>query len=149
MKNFVTSKTGKTFLKYSASSVITTILTVVVIYLTYDLLNLASAGWCSAIGSISSIGPSYLLNRKWAWAKTGKSNFQTEVLPFWSIGISGIIIASVASIGAADLASTINNSKQLSTLFVEISNIGTFGILWVGRFLILNRFLFRYHHDSI
>jgi len=125
------SPTGKTFLKYSAVSVISVAINLVLLVFAFGV---------SAI-------PSYYLNRAWAWQKRGKSHFLKEVVPFWALAFLGLVVSTIAVHFVG------NNIKQyhhaVQTLIVAATNIGAFGILWVGKFIIFNELMFKQHPEVL
>ena len=80
--------------------------------------------------------PNYLINRAWTFNKRGAHSFTREVLPFWGMAILGLIISTFAVAWAA-------GRYDENTLILMAANIGSFGLLWVGRFFILDRLLFK------
>ncbi len=145
---YLKSKQGATLMKYAASSVITTVLTWVIIIITFDIMKILSAGASSFVASACMIPPSYYLNRKWAWGKSGKSHLWKEIVPFWVIALTGLALATVSGEYAAVLAHHITKSRNVATLFVGAANFMSYGILWSIRFVILNKLLFSTHHHN-
>ena len=84
-----------------------------------------------AIGGL----PAYLLSRYWVWEKTGKNHFWREVAPFWGLLLLGLGIST----GLAAIAERLSDS----TFALMAASITGFGIVWVGKYFILDRILFR------
>ena len=84
--------------------------------------------------------PSYVLNRRWAWGKTGRSKWVREVLPFWVLSFLGLAL-STWSTDFAESASD-HLARHVQTVVVAGASLAAFGLLWVGKFLIFERFLF-------
>jgi putative flippase GtrA len=86
--------------------------------------------------------PSYYLNRRWVWGKSGRSHIWRELVPFWVLSIAGVIFA----LYMASLAQSFANAHHLEhlarTVLVIGANVAAFAILWLLKFLVLNR-LFR------
>jgi len=80
--------------------------------------------------------PNYLVNRAWTFGKRGSHSFTREVLPFWGMALLGLIISTFAVAWAAQ-------RWEDNTLVIVAANIGSFGVLWVARFFILERVLFK------
>ncbi len=142
-----TYRAGPEFTKhfrYVMQSVISTLLTLGLLGLFYGVLKLASATLCNVYATILTIIPSYYLNRLWVWGKSGKSHFMKEVVPFWVIAIGSGIISTVI-VHLADHASN-HLSHGMRTLVVEAANFGTYGVLWIAKFILFNKVLFKHDH---
>lgn len=133
---------GGKALRYTAVSVISIVVSLVTLYVTFDMLRVASAGWCQVIATAVGTVPSYTLNRYWAWGKRGRSRLLQEVVPFWVVAFIGLAF----SVYAVDLAATFGHHLKFShtgvTLLAEAASLTSYGVLWVGKFVIFNRFLF-------
>jgi putative flippase GtrA len=147
--HYLKSEKGKIFIKYAASSFITTVMTVVITFVTYDFMRIGSARLCNLIASVISIPPSYWLNRKWAWGKSGRGHLFREVIPFWVIALSGLAISTFAVAYAAKLGQHLTKSRHIVTLFVSATNLATYGVLWILRFFLLNKYLFKEHPEVL
>ena len=84
-----------------------------------------------AIGGV----PAYLLSRYWVWEKTGKNHLWREVAPFWGLLFLGLGIST----GLAAVADRLSDS----TFALMAASITGFGIVWVGKYFILDKLLFR------
>ena len=59
--------------KYASVSVISTLVTQVVLFLTYHVWTVGSAMECNVIATVVASVPAYYLNRSWTWGKRGRS----------------------------------------------------------------------------
>jgi putative flippase GtrA len=91
-----------------------------------------------AVG-ISSI-PAYLVNRYWVWKKSDRNSFAREVVPFWTMAFLGLLLSTLF-VHLAD-------EHTDSTLFVQAASLAGFGVLWVAKFIILDRVLFAVADDD-
>lgn len=136
------SPTGRVAVRYSIASAISVGITLVVLFITYGALRLASAVVCNLIASAVAALPSYYLNRNWAWRRTGRSHLWREVVPFWVLAFVGLGM----SLGAVDLAEALGHSLGLShlvvSLMVEVASFTAYGLVWVGKFVIFNTLMF-------
>jgi putative flippase GtrA len=134
---------GAKFVKYSAVSVISVIVSQVTLVACHDFFGW-EPGWSNVTAvSVSSI-PAYLLNRAWVWGKSGRSHFLKEVVPFWGMAIIGLALSTWLVVLAA-------RWWPGSTVAVSAANLAGFGILWFAKFAVLEEVLFKVgiHDDSI
>ena len=140
------SPTGQKFLKYSAVSVISVAVNVVLLIFAFGVL-----GWSAGPANIFAVGvsaiPSYYLNRRWAWGKRGRSHFLKEVVPFWGLAFLGLVISTIAVHEVGQRIEHLNHGVQ--TLIVVVTNIGAFGVLWIVKFIIFNELLFKHHPEVL
>lgn len=103
--------------------------------------HVMAAGWANIVATLAGIGPSFILNRRWVWGRTGRSNVAREVVPF----VSMCLFSLTASTGAVWLADRWAQSAALEptprTAVVLMANVGSFTVLWCAQFL-LSRTLF-------
>lgn len=86
--------------------------------------------------SISAV-PAYLLSRYWVWNVSGKSNWLTEIAPFWGLTVLGFALSTLAVQGV-----TAYYDGDPPPLLVNITNLAAFGVIWVAKFVILDKWLF-------
>lgn len=132
----------KRLMKYAAVSVISTVVTQSVLFLTYDVWTVSSAMACNIIATAVATVPAYWLNRTWTWGKRGRSSAWREIAPFWIISFVGLVLSTVAVGIAAHNADQISHLHVVRTLFVQFANLFTYGCIWIGRYTIFNKFLF-------
>ena len=127
--------------KYSAASlsgVVTSTATLFVLLEIVDMGAVAANVIAVTLGAL----PNYLVNRAWTFQKRGSHSFTREVLPFWAMAFLGLVISTFAVAWAAD-------RWPDNTLVVMIANVASFGVLWVARFFLLERVLFKPLADII
>lgn len=129
--------------RYGAVSVISTVITLVCLYVFYRVVRVGSAGLANVLATGIATVPSYYLNRTWAWGKTGKSRMWREVVPFWVIAALGLVLSTLAVEAASREAHHLSQAHQVQTVLVEGANLLTYGVMWVGKFLLFNGVLFK------
>jgi putative flippase GtrA len=130
--------------KYTMVSVISTVVSMGVLAIVFGVLHLWGEIVSTVVANSSATIPSYYLNRKWVWGKSGRSHVMKEMVPFWSMSAIGIVV----SIGGAALARHIGIAYHLShfeqTVLVLTANVFSFGLFWVLKYMLFNR-LFHVH----
>ncbi|HZU79674.1 MAG TPA: GtrA family protein [Acidimicrobiales bacterium] len=138
---------GRKLFRYSMVSVVSTVVSFAVLFLTYGVLRLWSEVPDTLIANLVATVPSYYLNRNWAWGKSGRSHLLREVVPFWSLSVAGILLSIFTSSEAKHLSDVHHLHHFGRTVLVLGANLGAFGILWVLKFLLFNR-LFHVHQTD-
>lgn len=137
---------GRKLVRYSMVSVISVAVSQVVLFV-------AQFAWSARtsviVATCVSAVPSYQLNRAWAWGKRGRSDLLTEILPFWGMAILGLILSVWFADFVDSHAHEITGSHLGQKLLVNGAALAAFGILWVAKFLILNRILFAHRPGEI
>jgi putative flippase GtrA len=95
--------------------------------------------WPGVAANIASVTigviPNWLINRYWTWQRTGRDRMTLEAIVFWLIAIVGLILSSVF-VAYAD-------NRWGTTFAIAVAQMVGFGVLWVGRFIFLDRVLYR------
>jgi putative flippase GtrA len=134
--------------RYTAVSVISLIVGVIVLAIAHGALSW-SAFTSNIVATAVACIPSYELNRRWAWGKTGKSHLWKEVVPFWALAFIGLAFSTWWAVMAESLAKHNGLSHAAQTVVIEIAVISAYGILWVGKFIIFNKVLFAQHPEDL
>jgi len=129
-------------LKYSAVSAISIVVSQIALFTALFWLSPAKANVVAvAVGTF----PSYELNRKWAWGKTGKGHLWREIVPFWVLSFIGLAFSTlVVFLAGRWLGHTPESSRE--KLLINGASIAAFGVLWIGKFVIINKVLFAHQH---
>ena len=129
-------------------SVVSVILGQVLLALAFGLLEW-SAAWSNVFAVGVSAVPSYYLNRAWAWGKRGRSHFMKEVLPFWGMAFLGLALSTYFVDVAEGHALSYSDNRGVQTIIVNGAALAAFGLLWVAKFVILNKLMFVHHEEDL
>lgn len=127
---------GRKPILYSLVSVIAVTVSQIVLVVSHGVFDLDAVP-SNIIAVAAGTIPSYELNRSWVWGKTSKSHFWKEVVPFWALAFLGLVLSTIV----VGIVERYNDS----TLAISAANLGAFGFLWVGKFLLLHFVLFKDH----
>ena len=105
------------------------------------------AGWANAAATAVGTIPSFELNRRWVWGKSGRRSIAAEIVPFCILSFAGLALSTLAVRITAAWADAAGWSRLSRTLAVEVANVAAFGSLWVAQFFALDRILFRQRQD--
>jgi putative flippase GtrA len=133
-------------IKYAGVSVISTIVSQVTLLLTFGIFHVMSEVPANIVANVVATVPSYALNRRWVWGKSGKSHFWKEVAPFWILSFVGLAFSSLAVWIAGDFARAHGLHHGATALLVNLANLVSFGILWIVKFVIYNKL---FHVDPV
>jgi putative flippase GtrA len=139
---------GKKWVRYSMVSIISVIVSEILLFIAFGLLHWsarASNIWAVCLSAL----PSYWLNRAWAWGKRGRSHFLKEVAPFWGMALIGLAFSTWAADYAEANAYRVTSSHFVTTLIVMTASLAAFGVLWIGKFVILNKLMFVHHPEDL
>jgi putative flippase GtrA len=144
--DYARSPTGQKFVKYSLVSVISVAVNLVMLVFAFGIV-----GWSAAPANIFAVGvsaiPSYYLNRAWAWGKRGRSHLLKEVVPFWALAFLGLVISTIAVHLVGSHIKGFHRAVQ--TVFLAGTQVGAFGVLWVGKFMIFNELMFKNNPEAL
>ncbi len=99
------------------------------------------AAVANVIGTVCGIGPSYAWNRRWAWGRSGRGDLWREVVPFWALSLTGLVLSTLAVARTAAVVAPLPNGVRAVAL--PAANLTVFGLLWLVQFALLDRVLFR------
>jgi putative flippase GtrA len=130
------------WLRYGTVSVIATVTSLTVLGVLVSATTMP-AGWANVIATAVGTVPSFELNRRWVWGKTGKRSLRGEVGPFWILSFAGLALSTLLVSVAAAWAAHAGVDATSRTILIEAASIAAFGSLWIAQFVILDRVLFR------
>jgi putative flippase GtrA len=123
-----------------AVSVATTALSAaVLVALTSGAVGIA-AGTANVVATLCGIGPSLAWNRRYEWRRPGRGDLRREVLPFWGLSLTGLVLSTVAVDRVA--SATASWSDAVRTVALPATNVAVFASLWLVQFAILDRLVF-------
>ena len=129
--------------KYSMVSAISIVVSQITQFVTFYLTHngVLSSVVAVAVGTV----PSYELNRRWTWRKGGPSHLWREIVPFWVMSFVGLVFSTACVYAAEQWAEGRDIAKAQTALLLNASSLAAFGLLWIGKFLIINHLLFHHH----
>lgn len=126
-------------LKYLAVSVTGTITAQIVLFASLHFVFKNENQGFSWVASnvfavtVSSI-PAFLLSKRWVWESNSSMSFRKEVLPFLMLAFAGVALSS----GFVWVATLL----FVNPLAANVANLLAFGLLWVFKFAILDKYVF-------
>jgi putative flippase GtrA len=138
------SPIGQKLFRYSMASVVAVMVSTACLIIFVGPLHLSAVVGSTLATSIAAV-PSYWMNRRWAWGKSGRSHLFKEVLPFWALALIGWGCSTAAVKLMESYAKSHGFGHTLTTITVAIAYVGAFGVLWVVKFIIFNKVMFVHH----
>jgi putative flippase GtrA len=136
---FYQTPQGKRVVRYGLVSAVSAVIAFTILTLVYGVLQLWTEVPSALFSNVLATIPNYYLNRRWVWGKSGRSHLWREVVPFWVMSITGIVLALLTASVAHSFSDSHNLSHVARTVVIVGANTAAFGILWVLKFFILNR----------
>lgn len=133
------SPDGLKLIRYTTVSAISALTSLVILSFVYGVLQLWTEVPSVLFANVMAGIPSYFLNRQWVWGKSGRSHLWREVLPFWVMSLTGIGFALFTASLARNFALDHHLHHLARTVLVVGANVAAFGIVWLLKFIVLNR----------
>ena len=130
---------GRKLFRYTMVSVISTLVSLFVIFVVYGVLHVWGEVASTVFGNFVATFPSYWLNRKWAWGKHGRSHVLKEVVPFWVMAAAGIAFSILWAALARHLSIKYHLDHWETTVVVLAANVMSFAVFWVLKLLLFNK----------
>ena len=94
--------------------------------------------------------PAFMLNKYWVWGKRGKAHLRREVLPFWLFTVAGWVLSTLAVVLVVHVTKNphVPNLKDGNKYAVQGANIAGFGVLWVLKYILLDKLMFGPEHHT-
>lgn len=90
--------------------------------------------------------PNFFANKLYVWRNTSRDNLRTQVTVFWLAAMLGVTFATLFTFlieqAVHDKAAWIEGT---AVFFAQLCG---FGIVWVGRFLVLDKWIFKVTHHG-
>ena len=89
--------------------------------------------------------PNFFANKHWVWRNTSKENLHTQVVVFWVAAMLGVGLATLLTY-LVDVAIAGHGFwEKVAVFFAQMTG---FGIVWLARYFILDRWLFKVTHHG-
>ena len=146
--SYAKSPTGVRLFKYSMVSVVSVIVSETTLIALIAAFHWNGAGPPVVATCVGTI-PSYELNRKWAWGKSGRGHLWREVAPFWALAFLGLAFSEWAVVVAGHWARDHHLIRLARSALVNGAALSAFGVLWVAKFVLFNKVLFVHHEQDL
>lgn len=130
------------FIRYAGASIIAFVLAQVGLAVGYGLFRWGVPA--SVVLSLAvSVGPAYLMNRRYVWPHPGDGSSRvSEVNGFVAVAVIGTLTTIVVVAVAESLARHLTHDHLTLTAIVNVASILATGIVWILRYVVLDRFVF-------
>jgi putative flippase GtrA len=103
-------------------------------------------GWTAVRSNVTAtaiaLAPAFWASKRFVWQEVGRSHVVREIVPFCSLAFLGLVLSTWFAALAQTAATELASSRSVQTLIV-MGGVGLgFGIVWVLRFLVLDRLVF-------
>jgi len=93
--------------------------------------------------------PNFFANKYLVWKDTSKDRLRTQVLVFWFAAVAGVTFATGLTWLVEQQFQHENGEVTLGEkLAVFAAQLTGFGVVWVARYLVLDRWLFKVTHHG-
>ncbi|MPZ87263.1 MAG: hypothetical protein GEU81_04140 [Nitriliruptorales bacterium] len=127
--------------RYTAGSVIAGLCSEVGFLLVYGTA-LADTRVASVVGFLAGAIPNYLLNRSWTWGRRGRPDVLREVVPYVAVVLASVVAAAAVTSFVDRHVGELTTSRPLQVALVTLAFGATYGLLFVGKFVVFDRLLF-------
>lgn len=131
-------------LRYLTGSVVATVCSEVVFVALYGLLGMGTT-WSSILSWVAGAVPSFWLNRNWAWQRKGRPSLRDEVLPYVSIIVATLVLATILTHVTDSWLHHQGVSATVRVTIVAAVFLGTYVVVFALRFVLLDRMFARLH----
>jgi putative flippase GtrA len=99
----------------------------------------------SILSALILILPNFFANKYFVWREVSKDNLRTQILVFWIAGILGVSFATLLTYLVEEQFRGQGLTEQIAVFTAQL--IG-FGVVWVVRYLVLDRWIFKVTHHG-
>lgn len=109
------------------------------------LLIVYGAGWLGAtaaavVANLAGTVPSYAMSRYWIWPEADRSHAARQMVAYWAVSVVSLVISS-AAVGVATAHAP--EGKLAHLVVAGGSYVGIYAVMWLAKFVIYQRVLFR------
>jgi putative flippase GtrA len=90
--------------------------------------------------------PNFFANKHFVWRVTSRENLRSQMLVFWVAVMLGVSLATLLTHLVEN--ATAGQTRLVCGPAVLVAQLLGYGTVWVGRFLILDRWLFKLAGDA-
>lgn len=125
--------------RYAVTSAVATAVSEATLLLLYGTGALG-ATTSAVVANLAGTFPSYFMSRYWIWPEADRRRPGRQVVAYWVISIVSLVVSSaVTGVAAANAP----GGHEAHLVIVGVAYVGTYALLWVAKFVIYQRLLFR------
>ena len=144
---------GRKQLRYAGVSIVFVPIGQVLIQLlgalvfTSTIDGVKETNWASASVTSAAIltVPNFFANKYVVWKNTSKDNLRTQVAVFWVAAMLGVTFATLLTFLVDYMIESHGWLEKIAVFFAQLAG---FGIVWLGRYVILDRWIFKVIHHG-
>lgn len=136
----MTNKRIRLWGRYTGASVIAGIISELAFVITYWFG--ATPLVATLVAFVAGAVPNYVMNRYWAWQRSGRPDRNRELLPYAVIVIVTALVAILVTTAADRWVHEHVTVHALQVTLVAGAFLATYGTMFVVKFLIFDRFIF-------
>jgi putative flippase GtrA len=140
-QEFARKISGHRFIRYVAVTATSVLAGQLLLAIGYDVLRWP-ATIANIVGAVILTGPAFVLNRTWVWRCDGKASVRRQTAPFWILAFIGLGASTTAVALTQHVAVKMSLSHHAQTLAILLGSLFGYGVIWIARFVILDRLVF-------
>jgi putative flippase GtrA len=130
------------FVRYALGSFLATLVSAVVFALAYRVAHLGPQ-LTSVCAFTSGAVVNFLLNRFWAWDRWERIGLGRDLASYAVVAIATALTAAAVTTATQDYAPRFDPLAAHLALVVEVSYFGTYAAMFLVKFMVLDRLVFR------
>jgi putative flippase GtrA len=103
--------------------------------------------WASITSAAILTLPNFFANKYLVWKQKSRDNLRTQIIVFWVAAILGVALATTLT-WLVEIQFHGQEDTFLENIAVFFAQLLGFGIVWIGRYIILDRWLFKVTHHG-
>jgi putative flippase GtrA len=145
LRDHARSEVGRKQLRYMGVSVVSVPISKILIQVLGSVFD-GNFTLASIVAAAILTIPNFFANKLLVWKDTSKDNLRTQVVVFWVAAMLGVSLATGLTFVVQQM--TEDSSSLVQRVSVFVAQMTGFGIVWVGRYLVLDRWLFKVTHHG-
>lgn len=149
VRGWIRSTSGRRWIRYSSVSLVSVAVGQVALTVCFGVFGMAARP-SNLLAFVVGAVPSYSLNRRWTWGRSGRSRVLREIVPFWGLAAAGLVLSTWAVGAVEGLVTSATTARAVQTAVVMSASLVAYGVVWVAKFVAFDRVMFarRDSHDT-
>lgn len=102
--------------------------------------HLFGASGSAILANLAGTVPSYLMSRYWIWPEADREGAARQMGLYWATSLASLIISTA---GTSLAVAHAPQGHLAHVLVAGLAYVGTYAALWVAKFLVYQRLIFR------